>query len=81
MTIQWEIPEGAQVGSWTARCYNEEGFEQILMVTEPTATFTDINPDSPYTLEVTAEGMTQSSRTYITANPVTITSSARCSDR
>ena len=73
MTIQWEIPEGAQVGSWTARCYNEEGFEQILMVTEPTATFTDINPDSPYTLEVTAEGMTQSSRTYITANPVTIT--------
>lgn len=73
MTIAWESPEGVQVSSWTARCYNEEGFDETIVVTEPTATFSNISPDSPYTLEVTAEGMTQSMRTYITANPVTIT--------
>lgn len=73
MTIQWKVPEDMEVSSWTARCYNDTGFDQVLVVTEPTATFTEISPDTPYTLEVTAEGMTQSMRTYITANPVTIT--------
>lgn len=73
MTIQWSLPEGMEVSSWTARCYNEDGFDQVLVVSEPTATFTGLSPDSPYTLEVTAEGMTQSMRTFVTANPVTIT--------
>lgn len=73
MTIEWQLPEGAQVASWIARCYNEAGYDQVLVVTEPEATFTNISPDSPYTLEVTAEGMTQSMRTFITANPITIT--------
>lgn len=73
MTIQWQVPEGVTVNSWTAHCYNDAGFDQVLVVTEPTATFTEVSPDTPYTLEVTAEGMTQSMRTYITANPITIT--------
>lgn len=73
MTISWEAPEGVTVNSWTARCYNEEGYDQVLVVDEATATFTEISSDSPYTLEITAEGMTQSMRTFVTANPVTIT--------
>ena len=73
MTISWEAPEGVSVNSWTARCYNEEGYDQVLVVDEATATFTEISSDSPYTLEITAEGMTQSMRTFVTANPVTIT--------
>ena len=73
MTIQWQVPEGVVVNNWIAHCYNESGFDQVLVVTEPTATFTEVSPDTPYTLEVTAEGMTQSMRTYITANPITIT--------
>ncbi|MBR2047815.1 MAG: protein kinase [Oscillospiraceae bacterium] len=73
MSIQWAVPEGMEVSSWTARCYNDEGFDQVLVVQEANATFTGLSPDSPYTLEVTAEGMTQSMRTYVTANPITIT--------
>ena len=73
MTISWEAPEGVTVNSWTARCYNENGYDQVLVVDEPSATFTEISSDSPYTLEITAEGMTQSMRTFVTANPVTIT--------
>lgn len=73
MTISWEAPEGVTVNSWTARCYNEDGYDQVLVVDEPSATFTEISSDSPYTLEITAEGMTQSMRTFVTANPVTIT--------
>ena len=73
MTISWEAPEGVTVNSWTVRCYNEEGYDQVLVVNEASATFAEISPDSPYTLEITAEGMTQSMRTFVTANPVTIT--------
>ena len=73
MTISWKAPEGVTVNSWTARCYNEEGYDQVLVVDEASATFTEISPDSPYTLEITAEGMTQSTRMLVTANPVTIT--------
>ena len=73
MTIGWEAPEGVAVNSWTVRCYNEDGYDQVLVVDKPSATFTEISASSPYTLEITAEGMTQSMRTFITANPVTIT--------
>lgn len=73
MTVVWDAPEGVSVNSWTARCYNEDGFDQVLVVTESSATFTGTSSDSPYTLEITAEGMTQSMRTFITKNPVTIT--------
>lgn len=73
MTISWDTPEGVTVGTWIARCYNEQGYDQMLTVTENTATFPEIDPASPYTVEITAEGMSQSARTFITANPVTIT--------
>lgn len=73
MTISWEAPEGVTVNSWTARCYNEDGYDKVLVVDEPSATFTETSSSSPYTLEITAEGMTQSMRTFVTANPVTIT--------
>lgn len=73
MTIAWEAPQGVIVEQWTARCYNAEGYDEVVVVSDAIATFAGISADSPYTLEVTAEGMTQSSRTFITANPVIIT--------
>ena len=72
ITTSWTVPEGVSVTGWTARCYNENGYDQTLNVTETTATFTQIDPSAAYTVEVTAAGMTQSSRVYITANPITI---------
>lgn len=73
ITAVWTAPEGAVVDSWIARCYNEDGYDQILEVTETSATFTDITANAGYTLEVTASGMTMGTRTFVTANPITIT--------
>jgi len=73
LTAQWEAPAGANVESWTVRCYNDSGHEETITVTETCATFTGIAAETPYTVEVNAAGMTLISRTYITANPATIT--------
>ncbi len=73
LTATWSAPEGAQVESWIAHCYNEDGYDQTLEVTKPEAVFTDTSVSSPYTLEITAKGMSESKAVNITANPITIT--------
>lgn len=72
LTVNWEAPEGAAVTGWVARCYNEDGFDQKLDVSETTATFTDVEASAGYTIEITAAGMTQGKLVYITNNPITI---------
>lgn len=72
ITATWTAPEGAAVESWNARCYNEGGYDQALTVTDTTVTFSGIDPTLEYTVEITAANMTQSTRTYVTANPITI---------
>ena len=73
LTAQWVPPADVQVESWTVRCYNDGGYDETVTVTDNAAQFADIVADTPYTVEVTAANMTQSVRTYVTANPATIT--------
>ena len=73
LTAVWDAPIFPAVESWTVRCYNESGFDETQTVTDTTAQFSGIASDSAYTVEVTAAGMTQGTRTYITANPTTVT--------
>ena len=73
LTVTWTAPEGAQVSSWNVRCYSTDGYEQKLTTDQLTATFNEINAGTAYTVEVTAEGMTQPARAGITANPIYIT--------
>ena len=73
LVAEWSAPADATVTGWKVRCYNDEGYDKSVTTTENTATFDDINGSKAYTVEVTAEGMLQSTRTYITANPITIT--------
>lgn len=73
LVAQWATPADATASGWAVRCYNDDGYDSSLTTTENTATFTGIEGSKAYTVEVTAEGMMQSSRTYITANPITIT--------
>ncbi len=73
MTVRWNADEDVFVESWFVRCYDNEGEEQIQEVTSNAATFGNIESDKSYTIEVTASGMTQPSRTTVTANPITIT--------
>lgn len=74
MTARWDTPENCTVSSWTARCFSDGGYEQVLETTENKAVFSEIDPDRSYYVEVTAEGMTQPVRTSITANPISVTS-------
>ena len=73
ITIYWDVPGDLVVESWDVRCYNDKGHEQTLTVPNTMVYFEDIDPTQSYTIEVTAEGMTQPARTTISANPVLIT--------
>ena len=73
LTAQWTAPEDVTVENWTVRCYSENGFDETITVTETTAQFSNIRTDSAYTVEVTAAGMSQNTRAFMTANPVTVT--------
>ena len=70
LTATWNAPEGANVESWDVYCYSGDGYESRLTTTETTVSFPDVNAASSYTVEVTAQGMTQSARAGITANPL-----------
>ena len=72
LTVQWNAPADTEVESWTVRCYSEDGYDEKLTTSETTASFEDIDQNQSYTLEVTAAGMTQSARTNVTANSITI---------
>lgn len=75
LTVSWDEPE-TPVAGWSVRCYNNDGFDQTLQVEACSASFEGIDPTSAYTIDVTAEGMTQKSWIAVTANPITITNTS-----
>ncbi len=72
LTTQWKSPTGANVESWTVRCYNDAGFDKTIVVSEAAATFEGVDPAQSYTVEVTALGMSVSERTYAAANSIAV---------
>lgn len=72
LTARWDIPEGMVVESWNVRMYNDAGYEERLETTQTQVEFTNVDTTRGYTIEVTASGMTQPTRTSITANPITL---------
>ena len=74
LTVVWNSPEGASVNSWTVRCYNENGFDETLKVTDCTAVFDGLDHTAAYTVEVTAANMSVNERVYVKENSLTITS-------
>ncbi len=72
LTAVWKAPAGVEVANWTVRCYNDSGYNQTMVVTETTATFTGLDHARAYTVEVTAAGMSLSQNTYLAANSLTI---------
>lgn len=73
LTAVWTMPADTTVESWTVRCYNDSGYSVSLNTTEMTCTFTDIDPDKGYTVEVIAQGMSVGTRAYVSAKSATIT--------
>lgn len=72
LNVAWTVPADASVSEWTVRCYNDAGFDQTVTTSELSAVFENIDPALGYTVEVTAEGMTVGTRTYLSANSVTV---------
>ena len=72
LNVAWNAPEDTTVESWLVRCYSENGYDETITVSDTAADFSGVSTDAAYTVEVTAAGMTQSARTYVSTNPVTI---------
>lgn len=73
ISVSWKAPENAVSENWTVRCFNDNGYDQTITVSQTNATFEGIDPTLAYTVDVTAEGMNAGCRTYMTANAVTVT--------
>ena len=73
LTATWTAPENTTVEFWTVRCYNENGYNKTIEVTDTTAVFTDLDCTQAFNVEVIAKGMTASRRAYVTANSITVT--------
>lgn len=73
MTVEWETPADTVVDSWTVRCYSDGGYDQTVVTSVCSAVFLQLDPSFEYYVEITADGMTQSARTSITADPITVT--------
>lgn len=74
LTAQWTAPADSNVESWTVRCYTDAGYDETIITTETSAKFSGISQDKAYTVEVTASGMTQNTRAFVSASPATVTS-------
>lgn len=72
LTTQWTGDEDVAVESWIVRCYSDNGYDETITVTDTTAQFSGITAENAYTVEVTAAGMTQSARAFVTANPAIV---------
>ena len=72
LTAQWSAPADSNVESWTVRCYSDSGYDETITTSSTSAEFRGIIADKAYTVEVTAAGMTQNARSYVTANAATI---------
>ena len=73
LKAQWNAPAGSNVESWIAHCSSDTGYDATVQVEDTNVTFTEVYGDQSYTVEVTAAGMSQSTRTYISAKAITVT--------
>ena len=72
LTLVWNAPKNTEVAGWVVRC-TADGYDETVTVSETTAQFAGIELGKTYTIEILADGMTQSSRTEVTATHLTIT--------
>ena len=71
LDIVWGAPADTPVESWTVRCYNTDGYDNTITVTEPKASFEGLDNTKGYTIDVKAAGMSESGQVNVSANSVT----------
>ena len=72
MDIRWDAPAGVEVAEWTVRCSDGQGFDQTITVPGCEAQFTGTEMGKSYTIEILAQGMTQSVRTELTPTELSL---------
>lgn len=72
-TVQWEQGDAPAGQLWHLHCFNNAGYDRTVSTMDLSYTFTELDLSTGYTVQVTADGMTQSTSTSISANPVSIT--------
>lgn len=73
LTATWEAPTDAPVATWTVHCFNDRGYDQTIVTPDATATFNNIIDSDPYTVEITAAGMSLGDRVTVLENSITVT--------
>ena len=69
LTVVWSAD--AEVAAWTVRCTGN-GVDETVTVTDTRAQFTGMELNKTYSIEILAEGMTQSTRTELNITPLAI---------
>lgn len=72
LTAKWDASGNTAPEFWTVRCYDGNNYDETLTVTEATVQFKNVALATGYTMEVTAAGMTESTRIYVSGNPTVI---------
>ncbi len=76
LKVSWDAAEDSSVESWSVRCYNTDGYDQTFIVKETSATIPDLDITKSYTVDVKAEGMSESGQVVVSANSVTVSNFA-----
>ncbi len=72
LTVAWSIPEDAGNASWVVRCYNNESYDETIVVNEGTASFNIPDDKKAYTVEVSAQGQAAKETLLVSDNAVTL---------
>ena len=72
MNIRWDAPADSQVAEWTVRCTDGGDYDQTLVVADCTAQFSGVEEGKTYTVEILAQGMTQSVRAELSLKQTTV---------
>ncbi len=73
LKVTWDAPADTVVESWTVRCYNTDGYDNTITVTEPGALLSGLDITKGYTVDVKAAGMSESEQVTVSPNSVTVT--------
>lgn len=71
LMVDWDVTEDESAEFWTVRCYNADGFDTTMTVTDTCAAIEGLDPAQSYTVDVKASGMSVSKWISITANSIT----------
>ena len=72
LTVNWSSPESNTAVTWIVRCYNGNGFEEMVTTDQLTVTFDVPDSSKAYTVEISAMGQASKDILQVTENAITL---------